>query len=245
MIPEKILLAHFGVISRSIDKTWKTIKTNILDVLLLHNYVVDIYLFNIDIQDSLIDNVTIPNRVNIIPYTYLETELQTEIDQKLFNTPDNDLKKFIYTDETTMKNVYRQLYSESKIASFLSCHGNNYKKVIVCGPDFYLLDKLDINLIKTTHHDIYTSYILDSNGYTNGLYLAKPNIIMKILNRINLINLIDKEYTYEKFLKFAFNHYKLSRQNIGISFIKIRANGFYKRYPGIKRIVRKYLYMTR
>ena len=67
---EKIVVCLFGVIPRSIKYTWQSIKENIIDPLETE-YNVDIYLFNLNVEDTLVDGVKLnQNDIKLIPYTY-------------------------------------------------------------------------------------------------------------------------------------------------------------------------------
>ena len=65
-VKEKIVVCFFGVIPRSIKYTWNTIKNNIIDPL-KGKYYVDIYVFNMNVEDVKVDDVKLNQKyINII-----------------------------------------------------------------------------------------------------------------------------------------------------------------------------------
>lgn len=228
---DKVLLAFYGVVSRSIEHTYPSIKKNMIDI--LHdNYDLDIYIFNNNIENNLIDNTIVDNNmINIIPYTIKEEKTQTTIDNEIreyinkYNV--NTKMRSDYT-ENTIKNSLRQMYSEEQVGIYIENNPNKYKCIIVCGPDYYLLNKLNIkyidNIIKG-EKCVYTTNVNDAMGYTNGLYIGQPINITKILKRFSIVNkLLPTNKDYEYLLKHVFISNKIERQILDIDFVKIRAN---------------------
>ena len=79
----KIILCFFGVIPRSIKYTFQSIKTNLIDIL-KKNFIVNIYVFNLNVGDIKVDKVKIDNKdINIIPFDYFEEYNQSVLDIKI------------------------------------------------------------------------------------------------------------------------------------------------------------------
>jgi len=232
---ERIILCLFGVIPRSIKYTWDSIQKNIVDVL-SKEYIVDIYVFNLNIENTLVDDKILNQKdINLIPYDYFEEEYQKDIDLKIDNKctlEDCKLKKF-YSDITT-RNAIRQMYSEYKVGLFLEKH--NYDKTVIVGPDFYIYNKInmnDFNSIKAKK--IYTSNIHDCYGYTNGFYFGKTKDMIKILSRYNNMNKFKKNNdNYELVVKNSFKYNNIKRKVTNILFYKIRADGHIKTLQKLK-----------
>ena len=140
MVAKKIIFCFFGVIPRSIKYTYQSIKENILDVLSKNNYKVDIYVFNLNVGYTLVDNNSMNQEdINIIPYNFYEEYLQDDLDidiEKL-NKVANLKFRTNYTKQNT-QNALRQMYSEYRVGLFLEKIKNNYDISIICGPDYYL-----------------------------------------------------------------------------------------------------------
>ncbi len=65
-----IIFCLFGVIPRSIKKTWNSIDSNIIKILKEKGINVDIYVFNLNVENNLVDNILLnQNDIKIIPYT--------------------------------------------------------------------------------------------------------------------------------------------------------------------------------
>jgi len=77
-----IIFCLFGVIPRSIKKTWNSINSNIIKFLKEKGINVDIYVFNLNVENKLVDNTLLnQNDIKIIPYTYFEEEKQSDVDK--------------------------------------------------------------------------------------------------------------------------------------------------------------------
>lgn len=221
LIKEKIIICFSGVMNRSIHLTYDNITKQILDpVSLKYNY--DIYVFNNNIENDIIDGVQITNNnlkclKNI---TFFEEETQTVIDN---NIKKKNLKNpYInhYKSPLTAQNCLRQLYCENKVAEFLK--KNYYKKAIFITPDFYFYNKLNINSINFDNNSIYISNNNDACGYTNGFYIGNTDLLIKIMERCNYLDKLIKDYEYG--VKFACNKNNINRKVLNINFAKIRAN---------------------
>jgi len=221
----RIVVCFFGVIPRSIKYTWNSIKTNIIKPL-QDEYLVDIYIFNLNVENNKIDGKPLDQSdVDIIPYDYKEEELQSNIEHEIQKL--NKEYKFRYPNINTSLNCFRQMYSEYRVGKFLEKNINKYKGALVCGPDYNIYNSLNMNHFKDsllTKNGIYGSNQNDALGYTNGFYFGQINLLCKILKRYKNIMEFDQGKDYEFLVKQQFIKFNISRKVTDIIFFKIRAN---------------------
>lgn len=126
----------------------------------------------------------------------------------------------------TIRNSLRQMYSEYRVGTFLEKNKNIYQGAIICGPDYYIMNKF----VPTDDYFkddscIYTTDVNNGNGYTNGFYVGKINPLVKILKRYEDIEQYlptDKDYEY--ILKKSFILNSINCKKIDLVFVKIRSN---------------------
>ena len=221
---KKIILCLFGVIPRSINKTWDSIKTNIIDVLEQNNFKVDIYVFNLNVLDIKVDGKILnQNNIKIIPYNYYEEKLQTDLDIILEKKCISGCKFIAGYDELMNKNAMRQLYSEYMVGKFLE-KNNKYDLSIVCGPDYYIANNINIQDINNSliNNNIYISQVNKSGGLTNGFYFGKSLNLVPLLKRYE--DFKTGEDVYESTIVTAINTHNIKYKLTDIVFFKIRAN---------------------
>ena len=127
------------------------------------------------------------------------------------------------------KNAIRQLYSEYRIGKFLEKNKSKYKLAVVCGPDYFIVNDINLNDVKKSlsiERCIYTSDQNDGSGYTNGFYFGKPNILEIILKRYEYFHTFSYNRDYEYLLKQAFIVNKINRRVTDMVFFKIRTNKY-------------------
>lgn len=227
---KKVVVCLFGVIPRSIKYTWDSINKNIVEPL-KKNYDVDIYVFNMNIEDTKVDGVKLNQKdIEIIPYDYKEEEIQSSYDKNIITICNKiDCKIHKYTPNT-VKNSIRQMYSEYRVGKFLDKNKNKFEGAVICGPDYYILNKININDFKESiaaKDTIFLTQVNNGgyNGYTNGLYFGKIDNLNKMLFRYeNLSQYIPTPQDYEHILKKACDDNKLKIKISDIIFYKIRAN---------------------
>jgi len=228
-VKEKIVVCFFGVIPRSIKYTWNTIKENIIDPL-KGKYDVDIYVFNMNVEDIKVDDVKLNQEdINIIPYTYKEEELQTKVDEEIDSLCKNikcKIGTFPRYNNNVIKNSIRQMYSEYRTGLFLEKNMNKYKKAIVCGSDYFLVNKINLNdFLNSDDSSVYTSDINDWGGVTNGFYFGKCLALTPILKRYEQLHkYLPSNENYEYILKQSIIDNNINRKITNMSFFKIRAN---------------------
>jgi len=222
-----IIFCLFGVIPRSIKKTWNSINSNIINILKEKNINVDIYVFNLNVENTLVDDILLnQNDIKIIPYTYFEEEKQSHVDKIIKQKCISGCKfRGDYNDNTT-QNAMRQLYSEYRIGKFIE-QINNIKKydlAFVCGPDYYIANKIKITDVLDSYNNnfLYTSQVNNADGITNGFYFGKIPDMVKLLKRYNDFESSNKDYEYTV-LK-AITNYNIRHKFCDVIHFKVRAN---------------------
>lgn len=228
------LLCLFGVMGRSSHITFDTIKVNIIDYLQQNDITVDVYAYNIIVDNALVDGKEIDNAnwKKELPFKYFEEELQSDVDIKIQNHLQNVTKCNIWKDQTYDKhhiqNAVRQMYSEYMCGKYIDTKEEKYDVVIVCGPDYYLPFEINLSHLYNCMHDknvIYFSRNNNCHGFTNGFYISTPNIVSKILKRYNELPLIlPVEKDYEYIIKVIVDKYKIDTLFTDMLFFKIRSN---------------------
>lgn len=227
---KKVIFCLFGVICRSIKYTFESINKNILEELRQNNYNVEIYVFNLNIKDNLIDGVKIDNNdVNIIPYNYFEEYDQDELDKMIENIKNEKKETFTRGDYTegTIQNCFRQMYSEYRVGMFLENNIDKYDIAIVCGPDFYIANKINLKELEDSYinKNIYISITNDAQGYSNGFYFGVPSSLIKPLKRYEYVsNYFPNPRDYEYILQRSVDDNNIKREITSLYFLKIRAN---------------------
>lgn len=239
---KRVILCFFGVISRSIRYTYDSIKKNIIDVLNSEPDVeLSIYVFNLNIENTVIDNRIVNQKdVNIIPYNYFEEYDQKALDKNELSVLRNKIEvRFRYDyNQHQIQNALRQMYSEFRVGAFLE--KTNFDLAIVCGPDFFIANKINMNDLISSYSEtgvVYTSTMNDAQGYTNGFYFGRSENVVKILKRYErLDSYLPTDKDYEYILKSSFEDSGITRKITNIVFFKIRANGnvfWTKKYQGL------------
>jgi hypothetical protein len=233
MVKQKVALCFFGIIPRSIRYTYTSIKAMILDEL-KSDFDIDIIVFNLNIKDSLIDNQKInENDVNIIEnIKYYEEELQENADIEIRNCYGeiNGPVLRMRTDYSPLliKNACRQMYSEYRLGLMLDKVKEQYDVSIVCGPDYYLLTKINVEDIKNAIVDknlIYTTPGNPADGRTNGFYIGNPEVMVKLLKRYTILDKMypsNKDYEYS--IMYSLQFYNIRDNITNMLFFKIRNN---------------------
>jgi len=229
-----ILLCYYGVISRSIRYTHESIKKNILDIL-KEKYNVDVYVFNFNIEDNLIDGYKVEySDINYINYNYYEEEKQNEFDKEI-NEKYNDILNQIfyykqyYNNVVNSINALKQLYTEYKVGCFIEKNKNNYDIVIATCSDNYFCNKFnleDIDDCIENKNVIYITPMNDAGGYTNAFYYGNTDKIIILLKRFSFIieNKCFLHRDYEFYVKFIMDIYNIERRYSNLYYFKIKNN---------------------
>ena len=227
---ERIVVCLVGVINRSIKHTWFSIYNNIIKQL-EEKYLVDIALFNNDVENTKVDGVKLNNDdLKIIPYNYLFKFKQTYIDKKIskMNTLNEEFPPYWYN--SYKKNGLRHMYMESIVGKFLK--KSQYKIALVSNGDHLYVNKFELGV--EMNDGIISCNHLDMRGYTNGFYFGYTKNMIKILDRINyydkLIQTNTHKINYEQILKRSFQMNNIKRFTTDLFFIKIRGNKAIQRF---------------
>ena len=242
----RVLIAFFGVVSRSIEYTYKNLKNNLINII-KSKYELDIYVFNNDVQRAEVDGIKQNNDItHLLEYTVKEEKTQRKIDSIIQNKIESDninnIKMVHFYTNSMITNTFRQMYSEEQIGKYIEKHKDKYDCVIVCGPDYYLLKPINLNHVENIINkkkDVYTTIVNEGRGYTNGFYIGQPTMMVHILKRFSLINsLFPTNKDYEYFLKCAFLRHNINRSITNMLFLKIRSN----KETAIQGILKKSIY---
>ena len=220
----KCAICLFGVIPRSIRHTWTSIHDNLV-VPLKEEFDVDIFVYNLNVENVQVDGRTLDQAdVKLIPFDFKNEDLQRDVDKVIDVKCKNRCQYRSDYGPVTERNAMRQLHSEKKVGEFLAAH--NYDVACVCGPDYYLTRKINIEHVKDCIANptiLYTSQVNDAQGYTNGFYFGQPKQLNKILNRYDEFESSNNDYEWG--VKQAFVRHGLERKATDMVFWKIRASG--------------------
>jgi len=232
----KIVICFFGVCSRTIKYTHHNHLKNIIDVI-KNDYDYDIYVFNNNVGDTLVDGIKQSNDdVNIILKADIfeemnQIDIDEKINEKILRDNINIKMREDYTEYMT-RNAIRQMFSEEQVGLFLEKNINNYKLAIVCNPDLYFLNKINLENIResiaiNSNSSVYTSTVNEHPGhsYTNAFYFGSLEPLSKILKRFSILEkLLPTHSDYEHLLKKGFDMNGITRIITDIDFVKIRSN---------------------
>ena len=247
---KKCVLCLFGVIPRSIKYTIQSITENIINPL-KKDFEVSIYVFNLNVGDVPVDGVLLDRTdISNIDYNFYEEYSQIELDSEIEKIKSTYDIKFRHDySPQSIQNSLRQMYSESRIGKFLESTKDLYDIAIVCGPDYYIANPINLEHINDSiiSKCLYLSLVNMGNGFTNGFYFGNPSVLIPILNRYNHLHQYfptNKDYEFLVMKSVLINQipYKFT----DITFFKIRANklvhwqGFF-RMDYIHPLNRKYI----
>ena len=238
---KKICVILFGFSPRSFHIVYKSIEQNIINELKKH-YNVDVYhqtllsrKNKIESQRDKENNHKVDNTNYKLIYAKRYNKLYQEDikfnldDYMLFDTDANKNKEMI---KNNYKNFLRGIFSEKQAINTFPI--NKYDVCVMLSSDSLILKPIDIKEIEDVYqnHYLYTTKYNTFGGVANGFYIAKPNILKKICNRIDSIgewNKYKKDNNItenaEKFIKFILDKHKIHNKYSNIFYIKIRANG--------------------
>lgn len=226
---KRICVCFFGVIGRSIRFTYESFLKNLIEPLKKDNDV-SIYVFNLDVERSVVDGRSV-NQMNyrIIAADYCEQYKQSILDKELDVYYQEGICKMRhdYTN-ISIRNAIRQMYSEYRVGMYLEKHRDDFDCAVVCGPDYYLLRPIntdDVNNCMIDTSIVYTSSVNDGQGITNGFYIGSIDPMVKILKRYeNIRELLPTKRDYEYLLKKTFIKHEVSRRITDMLFVKVRNN---------------------
>jgi hypothetical protein len=247
-----VAVCMFGVVGRSIRKTWPSMIKHIF--LPLKNKKIrhganniTLYIFNLDLRGATIDGVAIDSLLSnfsdlwgeqkgIINQVVTEEMAQEVVDFHTLERCRARLHscKLRYNDENLPQltvNAFRQMYAENKVAHFLRKHSNEFDLVVATGPDFFFTRDiplvLDTSIVnKDENSMIYIPRLNEGEGFTNGFYVGQPLTVAKAMSRYDeYVYYANLERDYERILKAAVDRHNITRVDIDMPFCKVRANG--------------------
>tara|TARA_B100000927_G_scaffold28499_1_gene21150 strand:+ start:320 stop:1687 length:1368 start_codon:yes stop_codon:yes gene_type:complete len=243
---KRICVCFFGVIGRSIRFTYDKMVERMIDPLKTV-YDVDVYVFNLDVGTTVVDGRPVnAMNYNIIKMTYYEEYKQEELDDELDALYETGMFK-MRRDYTaiSIRNAVRQMYSECRVGMFLENNQDKYSAAVICGPDYYLLNRInmyDVERCMSEENIIYTTDVNEGDGYTNGFYIGHTKPMIKILKRYEIIDqLMPTTRDYEYLLKKTFEIYGIQRKLTDMLFVKIRNNDTIRRQGKMRYAKYRYL----
>ena len=230
-VKHKTVLCLFGIINRSIKHTWANTNELIVKELENNGCDVDIYVFDLIPDNSLVDGLKLEmDDYKIIPFTHYESKLQSELDIEIDEQMEGRNATFgQYNEKTQIKNCYRQMYSEYRVGLFLD--SKNYDSAVVCGPDYYLHKPINVEDLCNSKEEVYVADVYNRYnrkiGYSNGYYFSRNMDALKcMLCRYKYIvpYMIGFKKDYENLLKLFCDKNRIKVKVSDQIFFKIRAN---------------------
>ena len=256
---KKIIVCFFGVISRSIRFTNNNFQRNLIDVIKNNNYEVDIYVFNNNVENCIVDEYCVNNNdYKLLNPTFFEEITQKQIDAIIdteITTKNINCDSGYYrmrkpnSANKVIRNCVRQLYSEEQVGIFIEKNKDKYDAAVVCSADLFLIKPVNIKDIEDSmksNSKIYTTNCNDGQGYTNGFYFGLLEPMIKILKRFSILDkLYPNNKDYEYMLKQSFLQNNLTRCITKMEFLKIRNNKKFHAGMNIKRKYKRKKYQLR
>ena len=248
--PRKLraVLCVYGVLPRSLGITYPIFEQQ-LRRLREANIITDLYVFNLDTEDALVDGQRLDHvDLTILPITHYESAKQSDVDTLISSRCGYKLSHCRFRgnqdySEQTTRNALRQLLSEERVGRFLGeaiRRGEPYDVGIVVGADYYLALDISLEEVRDATRErnaesLYVSSVCDGwslLGATNGFYIGQPKSLIPILLRYNdlpspLLHLPNEQAVddYESALARAIRRAGLRRLHSEMVFFKVRASG--------------------
>ena len=139
-------------------------------------------------------------------------------------------------DSLHAQNARRQLYSESRVGSFLAERAADFDLAVVCSPDVFFLRTISREHARRAAISsaiVYTADFANFGGFTNSFYFGSPAPLASILRRdcsttpgaIAVAPRQQRADTYERALKGTFAGCGVTRRPTDAFFLKVRAGG--------------------
>lgn len=230
MSKQRVAVCLFGVLGRSIRYTHSSIKQHVIDEL-AKKYSVDVYAFDLDVGDHLVDGRAVKSGeiYKLLPIDYHETKRQKDLDLEIRKRFAGRLSMRYDYSQGAVMNAVRAMHSENSVGDWLAQKHNEYDSVVVCGPDYWLLNPVNLEHVQDTIDDkniVYTTLANPAEGYTNGFYIGSTQAVVKILQRVPLLDrMLPTNRDYEYILYAAFKESNVKQRNTDTLFFKVRNNG--------------------
>lgn len=242
------IVCLFGVVNRSIKRTWKTIVKHLIQPLKLQRNNVSLYVFDINVSGHLVDAQLLAgptdsfsqmmwNETELLDEVIIESARQDTIDELVALRCRKHLCKLRYDDEPDYrhltKNAFRQMYAESAVARFLRARVHEYSVAVASGPDFAYIQDLPPVIRADDANVIYLTTMNEGEGYTNGFYAGHPEAVAKVMCRFDEYeHYASIQRDYERTVMAAVQRHNLTRRVVDMPFCKVRANGNVWAGPG-------------
>jgi hypothetical protein len=221
------VFALYGAQNRDLGCAWPMQKQNIVDVLVQMGYDVDIFVLEMG-NDTVLDGVpfkagsrrSIADIYEFVSVQDVDRSLSTFCNisaacldrgyelQDCKCTYKKELYKEIFAG--TIQFAWRQLWQESAVADFL--RSSSYDLAVAMESSIYPptpiattdIARIQKGLVLRTANN-------DAGGYTNGLYVGKPQDMASIMSRLTPMYL-SEAHDYEHQLKRAFDQHNLASE---------------------------------
>jgi len=238
----RVVLCLFGVIERSINRTWPTIHDRLVLPLRDHGVPVDLYVFDMDVHMHVpvdgrwIDAAQHDAAVRLLQPARLQGVQQRIAERELHShCGGTSLSKCTFQNyalgSKTHRNALLQLYSERAVGRFLLTELDAYDVAVVCGPDFYLA--MNISVADVLHAAasmslFFTTQVNPAYGLTDGFYIGSTVAVSKAMRRLDEPRLWTTPLArdYEEHLRRAVDLHRLDSRPTEMVFFKIRKTGF-------------------
>lgn len=230
---KKVLVAIFGMLSRSIRDTWPQIQKNIITPL-SQDYHVSIYVLNnlVDNTPTLdgmpirpVDKSTLPIPGPIHAYDIQQSKLDTILANS-FSPIGNYLPRFYKDGDPRKHNALRQFVQEQLVANYLKQNQDQYDTVVAICTDVYPLLPINLeDIAQSSQQDLtlYTSIQSDCSGVTNGFYIGTPSTVAKAMSTLdNTQQQPNYGFNYETALADNIRNQKILRKITPMPFCKMR-----------------------
>ena len=228
----KFCVCFFGVISRSIDLTIKSINENIFNVLADKKIKTDVYVHNMKVkkfksirsnENTIIeDKIDLLNSINCNKIFYSETK-QSEFD-KNFNWKNSIKFGYLENNYNSHQNAIRQLFSVKQVTKMWENKDINYDYYIYLRPDLLYINKLNIEKIFDTllySNFLGTPFWHKWGGLNDRIYMGCEKIMSIIGNRFDYL----EEYINEKKIYHPETYFKYIVLKNNIKYIDINLRG--------------------
>ena len=191
MSNQKVAILFFGL-TKNVDKSYPSIKKNILDRLTKSNYDYDVFVhtYILDTYNNLWSNEYTKNYNNEeykkLKPAHVLLDNQTEIINKLNVQQYYSLKnlgnwagvsKSVQMTKQMIRNMALALYSKKRIIEYFATMRHEYKYVIILRPDQCIDSQLNTNCFKLLkHNNIVIPNQHNYNGLNDRMCICKPNV---------------------------------------------------------------------
>jgi len=233
----RFCICFWGVTSRSLDLTYKSINENIFDVISKYNIETDLYVHNMKIANysnkHARENIILSDKTNLLNYLNCNNLIYSETKQEDFDNSFNwegiHTTRFSYQ---TLQNAIRSLYSVKSVTKMWQNQDIKYDYYIYIRPDLLYINKINIKLIIgnfISSNTLQTPFWHKRSGLNDRIYMGKENEISIIGNRLDYAkeytNKQKKGYHPEGFMKYIVEKNKIKIIDINLKGKRVRANG--------------------